>query len=53
MAKATKPDKATTEVLKRMLAMPPKQHDEMKVVRTVKKNRDPKGRASSAKRRDA
>jgi hypothetical protein len=47
-------DQATVAVMKKMLAMPPKPHDEMKVGRTAKKKRrDPKDRASSSKRRSA
>lgn len=44
-------DPATTQLLKRMLAMPPKPHDEMKVGRpaNTKKKRGPKGRAASSK----
>lgn len=53
--KTPKLDKATTDLVKRMLAMPPKSHDEMKVGRPSqqKAKRSPKDRASSAKRRDA
>lgn len=53
--KAPKLDEATVKVLKRMLAMPPKPHDQMKVGRPspAKKKRAPKGRASSAKTRSA
>ncbi len=44
----------TVDILKRILAMPPKHHDDMKVGRPKsKKKRDPKGRASSAKQRNA
>ncbi|UVK48790.1 hypothetical protein BPNPMPFG_007285 (plasmid) [Mesorhizobium sp. AR07] len=49
-------DAATVKVLKRLLATPPKPHDEMKVGRPAqskKKKADPKGRASSSKPRDA
>ncbi len=48
-------DKATIDLAKRVLAMPPKPHEDMKVGRPVakKKKRSPKGRASSAKRHDA
>lgn len=47
--KKPKLDPATTEVLKRMLAMPPKPHDDMKVGRPKKaaKSKDP---AASSKR---
>lgn len=48
--KAPKLDKATVDVVKAVLAMPPKHHDEMKVGRAPKKKEAaPKGRASSAK----
>ena len=54
MTKKPKLDDATMRVLKKMLAMPPKPHDEMKVGRPANsKKRGPKGRASSAKRRIA
>ena len=48
-------DKATIEVARRVLQMPPKPHDEMKVGRPAvkKKKRGPKDRASSAKQRSA
>jgi hypothetical protein len=47
-------DAATVNVVKRMLAMPPKLHEEMKIGRpSNKKKRGPKDRASSAKRRNA
>ncbi|MEJ0069579.1 MAG: hypothetical protein WDO24_13550 [Pseudomonadota bacterium] len=49
---AKKPDldADTLRVLKRVLSMPPKHHDEMKVgTPTKKKKRDPKGRAASSK----
>lgn len=47
----TKPklDSATTEVLKRVLALPPKSHEDMKVGRPKKKP-GPKAPASSSKR---
>jgi hypothetical protein len=52
--KKTDVDDGTVELMKRLLAMPPKQHDEMKLGRPEKKEkRNPKGRASSAKRRAA
>lgn len=46
-------DDATVNILKRVLAMPPKHHEEMKVGRPAKKQRDPKGPAASAKPRNA
>lgn len=48
-------DEGTVALMRRLLAMPPKAHDEMKVGRkpTKKKKRGTKGRASSAKRRTA
>lgn len=47
-------DDATVGILKRILAMPPKHHDEMKVGRPEKKKqRAAKGRAASAKPRTA
>jgi hypothetical protein len=47
-------DPGTVQIVKRLLAMPPKRHDEMKVGRPAnKKKRGTKGRASSAKRRTA
>jgi len=50
-------DAATVKVLKRLLATPPKPHDEMKVGRPAqikkKKKASPKGRASSSKPSDA
>ncbi len=47
-------DDATVRVMKQVLAMPPKRHDEMKVGRPKKKKkRGPKDRASSSKRRSA
>ena len=53
-SKKTDLDAATVRVLKQVLAMPPKPHDEMKVGRAAKKKqRDSKGRAASAKRRTA
>lgn len=53
MSKKPKLDKATERLLRKVLAMPPKPHDEMKVGRPSKKRRGPKGRASSSKRRSA
>jgi hypothetical protein len=53
-AKAPKLDPATLDVVKRVLAMPPKQNKDLKVGRPPKeKKRDPKGRASSSKLPDA
>jgi hypothetical protein len=47
-------DPATVNLVKRVLAMPPKPHEEMKVGRPAnKKKRGPKARAASAKRRTA
>lgn len=47
-------DAATIRVMEKMLATPPKPHNEMKVGRPAKKKkRDPKDRASSSKRRSA
>ncbi|WP_422000666.1 hypothetical protein [Reyranella sp.] len=47
-------DDATVRILKRVLAMPPKHHDDMKVGRPKSKKRAaPKGRAASAKPRNA
>jgi hypothetical protein len=47
-------DAATVQVIKQVLAMPPKRHDEMKLGRTTKpKGRRPKARAASAKPRTA
>jgi len=46
-------DEATVRVLKKVLAMPPKHHDEMKVGRPEKKRPASKGRAASAKPRNA
>lgn len=54
MTKKPKLDATTLKVLKQVLALPPKHHEEMKVGRLApKKKRDPKGRASSAKRQTA
>jgi hypothetical protein len=54
MTRKPKLDATTLKVLKQVLALPPKHHDEMKVGRpTQKKKRGPKGRASSAKRQTA
>lgn len=50
MAKKTKLPAATIDLMRKMLAMPPKPHEEMKVGRASNKKRGPKGRASSAKR---
>ena len=47
---ASKLDPATLDVVNRVLAMPPKKNEELKVGRPrSKKKRDPKGRASSSK----
>lgn len=47
-------DDTTVAILKKLLAMPPKPHDEMKVGRRANKKRDaPKGRAASSKPRTA
>lgn len=47
-------DGATVNILKRMLAMPPKHHDDMKVGRPKSRTRAAtKGRAASAKPRTA
>jgi hypothetical protein len=47
-------DDATIGIIRNVLAMPPKHHDEIKVGRPAKKKqRSPKGRAASAKRRTA
>jgi hypothetical protein len=53
-AKSPKLDKTTTDIAKRLLSMPPKHHEDMKVGRpSRKKKRGPKDRASSAKPRSA
>jgi hypothetical protein len=45
-------DDATARVVRSVLAMPPKHYNDMKVGRPAsKKQRAPKGRAASAKRR--
>lgn len=47
-------DDVTASILKRMLAMPPKHHDDMKLGRPKSKKRPaPKGRAASSKPRTA
>jgi hypothetical protein len=47
-------DKATINLVKRVLAMPPKRHEDMKVGRPAnKRKRGPKARAASAKQRTA
>jgi hypothetical protein len=52
--KKTELDEATVNIVKKLLAMPPKHHDEMKVGRAKsKKQRSAKGPAASAKRRTA
>jgi hypothetical protein len=53
MAGKPKLPEATLQLMRKMLAMPPKPHDEMKLGRPQKKKRGPKGRAVSAKRRTA
>jgi hypothetical protein len=53
MTKKVKLDPETANIAKRLLALPPKHHDEMKVGRGGKKKLGPKGRASSAKPRSA
>lgn len=52
-AKPPKLDKTTIEVVKSVLAMPPKPHQTMKLGRDPNKERGPKDRAASAKRRTA
>lgn len=53
-SKKSEIESGTVEVMRRLLAMPPKPHEEMKVGRAApKKKRGSKGRASSAKRRNA
>jgi len=52
--KKPKLDSATLRILKRMLAMPPKPHEDMKLGRASQsKKRGPKGRAPSSKRSTA
>lgn len=52
MAKKPKLDAKTLKVLKQVLALPPKPHEEMKIGKpAAKKKRATKGRASSAKPR--
>jgi hypothetical protein len=47
-------DADTIRVMRQVLAMPPKPHEEMKIGRPAQnKKRGSKGRASSAKRRTA
>lgn len=47
-------DAATVDVMKKVLAMPPKRHEDIKIGRPAnKKKRGPKDRASSAKPRTA
>jgi hypothetical protein len=47
-------DDATVRIIRNVLAMPPKHHDEIKGGRPAKKKqRSTKGRAASAKRRTA
>jgi hypothetical protein len=54
MTKKSDLDPATQAIVKRVLAMPPKPHEEMKIGRAKKKTkRGPKDRASFAKRRTA
>lgn len=52
MTKKPTLDQGTADIVKRLLAMPPKRHDEMKLGRPAsKKKRGTKSRASSAKQR--
>jgi hypothetical protein len=54
MARRIQFDAATLRVMKRVLTMPPKRHEEMKVGRPAnRKKRGPKDRASSSKPRSA
>jgi len=54
MARKPKIPAATAEMMKKLLAMPPKPHDEMKVGRLANsKKRGAKVRASSAKQNTA
>lgn len=54
MTKKPDLDPETVSVVKRVLAMPPKHHDEMKVGRPAsKKKRETKARTASSKRRTA
>jgi hypothetical protein len=46
-------DAATIEVMRKMLATPPKPHGEMKIGRRPKQKAAPKYRAASSKRRTA
>ena len=48
-AKAPKLDAATLDVVKRVLALPPKQNKDLKVGRPETKKHKPKDRASSSK----
>jgi hypothetical protein len=48
-AKDSKLDKQTVEIAKRLLATPPKPHEDMKVSREEPTKRPAKDRASSAK----
>lgn len=52
-AKAPKLDAATLDVVKRVLALPPKQNKDLKVGQSETKKRTPKPRASSSKPRTA
>jgi hypothetical protein len=52
-AKAPKLDAATLDVVKRVLALPPKQNKDLRVGRPEPEKRKPKGRASSSKPRTA
>jgi hypothetical protein len=49
VAKKPQLDAATLTVVKQVLALPPKPHDQMKVGRKAKKKGAAKGRASSSK----
>lgn len=54
MTKKSELDPETVDIVKRVLALPPKRHEEMKIGRSAsKKKREPKARASSSKRRTA
>lgn len=54
MAQKPKIPPATAEMMRKLLAMPPKPHEEMKIGRPAnRKKRGPKARVSSAKQRTA
>jgi hypothetical protein len=53
MGKKPKLDAATLRLVQKVLALPPKPHEDMKLGRAKKKKRGLKSRASSAKRRNA